>query len=660
MSWRRVLLLAVGFAIWVGLAEEVWVYLISSGGNVVRLSRHFIWMTPLGNLFFFGVAGIALLLLGRVWSRAISRPMVTGGFVGLTVMALGLLLEGLHPGAVLLLAVGIGTQVGRRTGGPVRRPKVLLALTLGGALVVLGLTARAEWKRHVWEETWINWLPAPPSGAANVLLVILDTVRGASLDFMDDLGPMSEWPPIHPPSLDALAERAVVFTRAMAPAPWTFPSHASMFTGRWPHELAAAERREVRWIQGMDPRFPTLAETLARNGYLTAGFVGNLVFTSAETGLVRGFLTYEDYTVSVPQILLSCALGRRLSSSDALRKILRSYEVLNRKDAEKVADQFLAWHAREGNRPFFAFLNFFDAHEPYPVSDSVKRALPSGSEWNDFSHSSGLFTSTLAWRNEKWTMDPAERQAFVKGYDEGILRADRALGRVLEELDRRGALGNTVVIVAGDHGEQLGEHGLFHHNNSLYLPLLHVPFLILDPREEPSVLRVPDVVSLRNLAATILDLVGVDSEAAGIDGHSLVPHWREVPEGAGLLGTDPASGPGPVSKTIAPSFQGAGLVLAVLDQWGDQQPWYPAVRGPTMYSLTDSTHHYIFNGDGTEELYDFGSDPGELRNLAQEPQAKPVLDLFRATLRAVVENLPPVDEGPVAPSRAPEPPGGRS
>jgi arylsulfatase A-like enzyme len=194
-------------------------------------------------------------------------------------------------------------------------------------------------------------------------------------------------------------------------------------------------------------------------------------------------------------------------------------------------------------------------------------------------------------------------------------------------MERRGALDNTIVIVASDHGEQLGEHGLYNHNNSLYLPLLHVPLLVLDPSQEPARRRVTEVVSLRDVAATVLDLVGVDAQAQGIGGRSLAPFWRE--------GTE------------------MDTVFAVLDRGAEQPEWYPVEWGPSIYSLTDSTHHYLFNGDGTEELYDHRVDPGELRNLARDPGREATLEGFRATLRGMVPSLPPVQPGPVAHPRPP-------
>jgi arylsulfatase A-like enzyme len=391
-----------------------------------------------------------------------------------------------------------------------------------------------------------------------------------------------------------------------------------MFTGRWANDLTQQSRRGAEWYRALDPRNPVLADVLARSGYRTAGFVGNLVFTSRETGLARGFETYEDYEVSIPQILLSSALGRRLAGNDLLRRALRYQEVLNRKDARTVTDQFLEWHRENGDRPFFAFLNFFDAHEPHVPPDSVKRAMPPGSRWNDFSHFVGLLTGATALRNRKWEMDRAERAAHASGYHDAILRMDIEVGRMMEELERRGALENTIIIITSDHGEQLGEHGLYNHNNSLYLPVLYVPLLVLDPISDPDPMEIRAVVNLRNVAATILDLVGVDRASTGIQGTSLARYWRSPRTGA----------PGTSSEAGEPSF-------AVLYRGAENETWYPLERGPVMFSVTDSSFHYILGGDGNEELFDLKSDPGELANLVGRIEADSVLAGFRTTLRAL-------------------------
>jgi arylsulfatase A-like enzyme len=615
LSPGRILLLALGFGIWTGILEMVPALAASYVGIVVRLSRDFLWMTPLADVFFFALTGLFLLAVARLWPGASSRRVVMGVFSALATLALGLLVERIHPVAVLLLAAGIGVQVGRWTGGPLRRPRFTHIVSALGLLVVLGLTARMEFGERAFKRYWLNWLPAAPAGAPNVVLLILDTVRGASLDFVDDLRPQSPWEPVHPPTLDSLASRSVLFTRAMATSPWTLPSHESMFTGRWANRLSGESHIGANWFEALDPRIPTLPEVLARYGYLTAGFVGNLVFTSSETGLSRGFLTYEDYEVSPAQILLSSAIGRRAAGNNLIRRVLRYHEVLNRKDARTVADQFLEWQERHADRPFFAFLNFFDAHEPFFPPDSVKEAMAPGDRWDDFSHFVGLLTGATALRNEKWKMTPGEQAAHAAGYHAAILRLDQEVHRLVMELEERGALDNTILIIASDHGEQLGEHDLYSHNNSLYLPALHVPLMILDPRAKEEGVVVRDVVSLRDMAATILDLVGADAGSVGIPGRSLARYWDA--SGAGL-----ADSGSPEAETA----------FSVLYRGSENEPWYPVEQGPAMYSLTDSAYHYILRGDGAEELFHLTADPAESYNLAPEAGLGTVLADFRARL----------------------------
>jgi arylsulfatase A-like enzyme len=630
LGWRRVLLLALAAGVWTGLLEEIPILVAPYGHVVVRLGRDFVWMTPLGDVLSFLAAATLLLALGRRWPRATARPAVVGTFAGLCTLSLGLVPERLYPAAVLVLAVGVGVQAHRMTRGPARRPRLAPRLALGGVLLVALLTARMEWGRWVWRKYWMSSLPVPTAAAPNVLLLILDTVRGASLDFLDHPATASDVPPVHTPVLDSLAGESVVFTRAIAPSPWTLPSHASMFTGAWPTSLWGRSRLGAEWMQGLGPAHPVVAEALARHGYLTGGFVGNLTFTSAGTGLDRGFLEYEDYPVSLGQTVLSTALGRRLAGSTWLRSVTGWHELLDRKDAREVADEFLGWQASDAaeGRPWFAFVNFFDAHEPYFPPDSVKRAMPRGSHWDDFVHFAGLLTGSGALRREKWAMDPAERAAHAAGYNAGILRIDTEIGRMLTALERRGALENTVVLIASDHGEQLGEHDLYDHNNSLYMQALHVPLIVHDPRAPAAVARVGRVVSLRDVGATLLTLAGIDPAREGIGGRSLSRYWAGADSGRAAAGADTA--------------------FASLSRGSDNRPWYPVSWGPSMYSLVDSSYHYVLNGDGSEELYDTHWDPAERRNLVGGGAAKGVVDGFRRTLGSLVSGLPAFQEGPVA------------
>jgi arylsulfatase A-like enzyme len=223
----------------------------------------------------------------------------------------------------------------------------------------------------------------------------------------------------------------------------------------------------------------------------------------------------------------------------------------------------------------------------------------------------------MAWRAEKWDMDPAEQQAHAAAYDDAVLDVDREIDRLLEELENRGLLENTVIILAGDHGEQLGEHDLYGHMNSLYLPVLHVPLLIHDPRSPELVGRVSETVSLRNMGATILELAGVDRESARIPGTTLLTY-----AGIGERTLDPG-----LDRTVP-----RDTVFAVLLGGAQDRFWYPSTLGPAMFALVDSAYHYILNGDGSEELYARRDDPGERETLAFDPAFRPILESFRRTL----------------------------
>jgi arylsulfatase A-like enzyme len=181
-------------------------------------------------------------------------------------------------------------------------------------------------------------------------------------------------------------------------------------------------------------------------------------------------------------------------------------------------------------------------------------------------------------------------------YDASIASQDAALGELFAELERRGILENTIVVITSDHGEQLGEHGLFAHGNSLYMQNLHVPLVVVAPgRGVPAGRRVEAPVTLRSLAATVLDLAGAPD--ARIPGASMAVTWRD--------GTAPAD-----------------QVLAEVSKGINSPRHVPVTRGD-MKSLLADGHHYIRNfGDGREELYDLGADPGEENDLAREPRAR--------------------------------------
>ena len=351
-----------------------------------------------------------------------------------------------------------------------------------------------------------------------------------------------------------------------------------MFTGRLPHELTGG------WMTPIDGTHPMVAEALSSAGYLTAGFIANTTYCPAEFGLARGFIHYEDHPQSIAHALLTTSFGGVVSRNLSLPQTHR----IGLKTAEHVNADFLRWvDKRDTSRPFFAFLNFYDVHAPYVAPEDFRSRFRSPAPRGD------IWSRKL----DQWKAD--EVPELQDAYDASVAYLDHQLGLLLEDLKNRQLLRNTIVIITADHGEQFGEHGLLEHANSLYLPLLHVPLVVVFPPKVPAGARIETFVSLRDLASTILALTGQE-KAQTFPGTSLVRY---------LSGADSviAGAPSPFLAEVDPAY----------DAYPDS---YPARKGP-MKSVFFGTRHYIRNdGDKREELYDLSSDFREQRDLsATEP-----------------------------------------
>lgn len=585
----KILRLGLWFGLLMGFAEVLILAVRRLAfGQLIHVSWHFFWMAPLADAVFFvvGAAGIALiaaLLRGRLPARV---PVAL--FLAVTTICLVLHLPKLHPAALLVIAAGAAIRLsampfwtGERLDRLVGRSVGWLAL--GVVLLALG---GIGWLR-IRERRALAGLPAAESGAPNVLLIVLDTVRAFNLSLYGYARPTT-------PELEKFAARGVRFDAAFSTAPWTLPSHASMLTGRYPHELSAD------WLSSLDRRYPTLAERFAARGYATGGFVANVGYLSYEFGLDRGFQHYEDYLIRPREIIQSSALGRQLDQSPSVRRLAATDQHLVRVDAPSINSRFLAWLDGAGPRPFFAFLNFYDAHGPYlpPAPFDRRFGTPRA---NDLSP----LHRFLNHPNQAGLPADVVR-AEMDQYDDALAYLDQELGRLFAELDRRGVLDHTIVLLTADHGEEFGEHGIFDHGNSLYAPSVRVPLLIVAPNRAPAARVVTAPVTLRDLAATLTDLAHLPP-SDGFPGRSLARFW---------LGNPP-----PVTDSVSP-------VLSEVSKGIRTPAWYPVSRG-NMRSLADSQVRYILGGDGTEQLFSLG-DVWESRPLAD---SVPVLAPFRETLR---------------------------
>jgi arylsulfatase A-like enzyme len=545
-------------------------------GDPLKQPLELIWMIPLSLFALAIVPAIVLAALTRFIPRGLPLPIAALPVVYLVAHA-QLRMYPWYGLTVTFLAIGVAIVVGRSLHARGAAWLKLARRTLLPLMVLVAVAGLALPALRAFRESRaMAALPAAPEKATSVLFVVLDTVRA---DHVRAYG----YPRETTPRIDALAADGVLFEQAISTAPWTLPSHGTMFTGHYHRDLS------TDWLVPLDDTHPTLAEEFAARGYATGGFVGNLRFCASEWGIDRGFAHYEDFYVEPDVIAFSSTLGKSLASryGQAFHEFLRN-------DAAEVSARCEQWIDSLGDRPFFAFVNYFDAHAYYlaPPPFDTKFGTPS--------------PLLRAWHDPKRKWTPEQMQGFIDGYDGCIAYIDERLGALLDRLRARGRLDDTLVVVVGDHGDLFGEHGLTDHGNSLYRPLLHVPMVLWQPSRLPRGTRVAQPVSVRDLAATVLDLTGV-APRRPFPGCSLAP----------------LSSPGSADPALSLSPLFAEITKGV-----NTPPSQPNTKG-NMLTLFAEGRQYIRGGDGAEELYDLSADPGREENVVADPAEAMVLQRMR-------------------------------
>ncbi|HYS78260.1 MAG TPA: sulfatase, partial [Candidatus Dormibacteraeota bacterium] len=313
----------------------------------------------------------------------------------------------------------------------------------------------------------------------NVLLIIIDTARGDRFPFGGYARPTA-------PNLEVVAREGAVYTQAYSPAPWTVPAHASLFTGQYP----SLHRTDCGSLRLPDQAI-TLAETLRDAGYRTVGYTAN-PWLGREYNFQQGFETYGETWREVAND--SEDTGARLTN-------------------EKVR-RFLEWRAGNADalrQPFFLFINYFEPHLPYhPPEPERSRFLRQGVAPERIQRLSHLgHPDEMRYIVGLSDLTDDDLAILNDLYDGEIAYADRRAGEVLDLLRRQGLLDRTIVAVAGDHGENIGDHHMMDHKLSVHDTLLHVPLLLRYPPRVPAGQTIASLVQLHDLYPTILGLAGV-------------------------------------------------------------------------------------------------------------------------------------------------------
>ena len=441
-----------------------------------------------------------------------------------------------------------------------------------------------------------------PGSVPNIVLITMDTVRA---DHLACYG----YDRLTTPNVDQLAREGVLYKNAYSTTSWTLPSHASLFTGMYPSKhgahfnsdfLNAVERsiqdptdqpltwseQIIKTICKLSDKNTTLAEVLSQQGYRTAGIIGG-PFCSSSYGIAQGFEYYNENFFNYNKDIDFYFLYQVIELFYPLKDPMAQYGYSTFKRLASQLNEFaFQWLEKNSSKPFFLFINYFDAHRPYlpphpydeyfnKISPNVILKYASGLDKSYFTTENKFVNNII---NNIQTLTPEEREFLVSRYDGGIRYLDHHLGLLFERLKALKVYDNTLIIVISDHGEAFGEHNLVDHNRTLYDELLRVPLIIKYPSAYKRSGVIEKQVSLVDIFPTILKTLNVPIPA-DIDGQPL-----------------------PESNHY------------IIAEW--HMRWFDGERyRRDLKAIYQGKEKLIWASNSLHELYDLEHDPGETINL---------------------------------------------
>jgi len=458
----------------------------------------------------------------------------------------------------------------------------------------------------------------------DVLFIVLDTQRADRLSCYGY--------PLHTtPNIDAFAAHATRYDAAIAPAQWTIPSHASMFTVVYPSEHTMTQSYSV-----MPDTLKTLAERLQEGGYFTAAFCNNPLVGVINNGLRRGFQSFLNYSgllTSRPNQagVSSGVIGRyrqwfkrqvsgvmtkiqdAFARSDVLLALsftplmvplwqtALSFKGNTAKSLEDTARLLCDRAGTNPDQPIFAFVNLMGTHMPYhPPRQYIERYAPHVLRDRDARNFLQRFNNDVyGWLAPlTGALNDDQKKTLDGMYDAEVAYQDALLGKFFQTLEQSGRLENTLVVICADHGEHLGEKQLMGHSLSIYNELVRVPLIIRQPgQSQPDAAVVEEVVSTRRLFQTVLDVTGLATEEE--KPLTLLPQQQPNPEMDYVF-----------AEAIPPQN--------VVNLMQKRQPELVRDRAcdKPRRAVWMGSHKLIEIGDTEIELYDVREDPQETLNIS--------------------------------------------
>ncbi len=414
-------------------------------------------------------------------------------------------------------------------------------------------------------------------------------------------------------NINQLCETGTNQTQTFASAPWTLPSHASLFTGAYSSKHGAhAEHKHL------DDGSPTLTEAFHTNGYETVA-VSNNTWISEEFGFASGFETlyktwhhvqsdtdFGEIAQTTQGLETILALADRLTDGNPFINIANAlYGKFLRKRTDDGAHRTNEWIGkwlvdRELDNPFFLFINYLEPHLEYrPSKEFAEQFLPDGVTYDE---AMAVPQDAWAYIAGKSEMDGQDFEILRGLYRAELAYLDRRIGEHRTLLEDAGEWEDTVFVVTGDHGENIGDHGLMDHQYCLYDTLLHVP-LVIHGGAFTDGGKNDRLVQLTDLAPTLLDAAGIDAPEAreGFQGISFHPDAN----------TDPREYA--IAEYMAPQPS-----MDALEKRVGELPEEVSQYDRSLRAIRSKEYKLIRGSDGSRELYHVAEDPDEHHDITDE------------------------------------------
>jgi arylsulfatase A-like enzyme len=455
--------------------------------------------------------------------------------------------------------------------------------------------------------------PPPPPEDYNVILISVDTLRADRLNcYGYDRRRTS-------PNIDAFAADAILFENYVAAAPWTTPSHMSMFTSLYPsqHGLTQpfADLMSNLLTGGRFNKLPesrtTLAEVLKENGYATGAFTAGAAI-DPKIGFGQGFSVYETSMYKLDETNMKAMLG---------------------------------WMARNSFGKFFLFWHNLEVHAPYLEPDFLSDVLPAETVArirpglrkikNDLLESKPDASQRRRFKNRMTGLlnryDALNRDVCEALYTGGIRSFDRWFGELIRTLHDRNLYDDTIVILTSDHGEEFGDRSAdkFYggHGHTLYEELVHVPLIIKLPHSRHAGTRIAAPVRGIDIMPTILDVLRRTPARNEMEGESLRPLWE---------GAEPTNARVAISEALIEDYEQKSVRIGR----------YKYIFTIGQASVEKRGRNYMPEKPAARELYDLQADPLEKTNLLKAPADESHVELA-ATLEQSLRSHVAERSGPV-------------